>query len=233
MTIQDMHYDFDKKLNKVNSNQFRGLTIPEIDWSLNEAQELFIKLVSNPKLRTNLGFETSQRTIDDIRTLVVEDEIISVDSEGIAVLPTEYYQYVSSFCKMKKGNCTANSRKTFIRRHNDDFENSLFDKSSFEWRTVNAVFNNKGIKIFAEDFTVEEICITYVNKPSYIHNAQDFRSGSYALPNGTILSGRQDCELPDSTHKEIVDIAVMLVAGELQLPDFMNKHNKVTINQNI
>lgn len=232
MTIQDMHYDFNKKLNKVNSNSFRNLTIPEIDWTLNEAQELFIKLVANPKLRNGLGFETTQRTIDDIRTLVKEDFQIKV-TDNIAKLPIDYYIYVSSFCKMQKGKCIANSRKTFIRRHNDDFENSIFDKSSFEWRTVNAVFNNQGIKLFTEDFTIEELCMTYISKPNYIHNAQSFRGGKYQLPSGKILSGTQDCELPESTHREIVDIAVMIVSGELQLPDFTNKHNKVSINQNI
>jgi|GEM_PF-6135448 len=42
--------------------------------------------------------------------------------------------------------------------------------------------------------------------------------------------GFQDCELPEHTHREIVDIAVLLVSGELQLPDYQIKFNKINMN---
>lgn len=232
MTINDMHYDFRKKLNKVTNNNFRNLTVPEIDWTLNEAQELFIKLVANPKLKHPLGFESSQRTISDIRTLVVEEKTITIVN-NIATIPTDYFEYVSSYCKMTRGECTANSNKLFIRRHGDDFQSSIFDRSSFDWRTVNAVFNDKGLKIFTDGFTATELYMTYIRKPKYIHNAKASKSNTYKLPSGEILEGTQDCELPDTTHREIVDIAVMIISGELQLPDFAVKQNKVTLNQNI
>ena len=64
MNISEMHYDFKKKLNKVDSEQNRNLLVPEIDWALNEAQELFIKWISEPRQRSYLGFEKSQRRIE-------------------------------------------------------------------------------------------------------------------------------------------------------------------------
>ena len=48
MTIQEMHYDFKMKLNKIDSEQYRNLRIPEIDWKLNEALEIFIKINAEP-----------------------------------------------------------------------------------------------------------------------------------------------------------------------------------------
>ena len=45
MLIEDMHYDFKQKINKIDSQKYRNLRIPEIDWKLNEAQEIFIKTV--------------------------------------------------------------------------------------------------------------------------------------------------------------------------------------------
>ena len=63
MTISEMHYDFKKKLNKVDSEQNRNLLVPEIDWALNEAQELFIKMIVEPRQRSFIGFEKSQRTV--------------------------------------------------------------------------------------------------------------------------------------------------------------------------
>ena len=45
MNIREMHYDVKKKINKLDSQQNRNLLIPEIDWALNEAMSLFIKMI--------------------------------------------------------------------------------------------------------------------------------------------------------------------------------------------
>ena len=77
MDIRSLQYDFKQKLNKVDSQQYRNLKIPEIDWKLNEAADIYIKTIVEPRKFNNLGFETSQRTIDDIRTIVKNNEIIT------------------------------------------------------------------------------------------------------------------------------------------------------------
>ena len=64
-----------------------------------------------------------------------------------------------------------------------------------------------------------------------IHNAEDFRAGGYKLPSGILLTGSNDCILPEHTHREIVDIAVLLATGEMQLPDLQAKQAKVNLNQ--
>lgn len=230
MTIKDMHYDFKKKLNKVDSQNFRNLLIPEIDWTLNEAYELFVKMVSQPRVRNTLGFETSQRTIDDIRTIVESNKCLPVVN-NIVSLPIDYMFYIKGNVKISKNECKNQKGKLYIRQHDDDFEDSYFDKSSFEWRTVNGVFIKDGIEVFSEDFKVDELCISYIRKLKYIHNAEEFKNGQYRLPSGIILSGSQNCELPEHTHKEIVDIAVMIVTGELQIPDYEIKRNKLLLNQ--
>ena len=49
MNAPEMHYDFKKKFNKIDSNNNRNLLVPEIDWTLNEAQDLYIKMVAEPR----------------------------------------------------------------------------------------------------------------------------------------------------------------------------------------
>lgn len=230
MTIKDMHYDFKKKLNKVDSQQYKNLLIPEIDWALNEAQELFIKMIAQPRLKSYLGFEKSQRNIDDIRTIVINENCVSVLNNTVT-LPEEYWHFLKADVEMSKGKCTGVKGRFHVRQHDDEFENSPFDKSSFEWRTVNGVFYNNGVKFYTDDsFTVDKFCVSYIKKPNYIHNAEDFRGGTYNLPSGTLLSGSVNCELPDHTHREIVDIAVLLVSGEINTPDYKVKLNKLTFN---
>ena len=71
MTIEEVHYDFKMKMNKTDSQNYRNLLIPEVDWLVNESIELYVKMVVHPRIRNHFGFEIGQRTIDDIRTLVV------------------------------------------------------------------------------------------------------------------------------------------------------------------
>lgn len=231
MTIKEMHYDFKKKLNKIDSQQYKNLLVPEIDWVLNEAQELFVKMVAKPRMRSYLGFEINQRTIDDIRTLVVNNQCLDVSNDTVT-LPDDYWHYVRAEVEMSKGNCTGIKAKFHVRQHDDEFENSPFDKSSFEWRTVNGVFFENGIKLYTDgSFSNDRFCISYIKRPRYIHNAEDFRNGTYNLPSGTVLTGTVDSELPDHTHREIVDIAVLIATGEIQAPDYQTKQAKLNFNQ--
>lgn len=233
MLIQEMHYDVKMKLNKLDSQQYQNLIVPQIDWLLNEAQELFVKMVAMPRLASHYGYEIGQRTFMDIRTIVEEDIEIIPNEENTIVLPENFWFYVTSYCAMKKNSCVSKSHKIFIRQHDDDFENSPFDRSSFEWRTVNGVFHGNKLKLYASDFTIEKVFLTYIHKLTYIHNAESFGAGGYKLPGSTaLLTGSVNCELPESTHREIVDIAVLLATGQLQIPDYQIKKDKLTINQN-
>ncbi len=231
MTIEQQHYDFKMKLNKIDSQQYRNLIIPQVDWILNEAQELFVKMISNPRLATQYGYEIGTRTLMDIRTVVVEDEEVLVVN-NVAILPEKFWIYVSSYCRMKKGDCEKDSLKTYIKQHEEDFENNSFDKSSFTWKIINGIFNEDGIKLFSEDFEILKFYLSYIKKLRYIHNAKDFRGGTYTIPGESIpLQGSVNCELPESTHREIVDIAVLLATGQLQIPDYQIKKDKLSLNQ--
>lgn len=231
MTSRDMHYDFKTKLNKVDSQQYRGLRVPEIDWALNAGQEIFIKMVAFPRFNTRLGFEKVQRNTDDIRTLVLSSGAL-VPASNVVTLPSDYWHYLNGIVTLNKEDCpddvTANIK---IRQHDDEFESSPFDKSSFEWRTVNAVFDSGGLRFYTDGtFTIPTCTFDYVRHPLYIHNAQDTTGGNYNLPSGVNLTGSQDCELPEETHREIVDIAVLLVTGQIQIPDYQIKLNKLNLN---
>lgn len=240
MTVQEMHYDFKMKLNKIDSEQYRNLRVPEIDWLLNEAQEFFIKSVAFPRVPNHLGFETSQRTIDDIRTIVVDnkqlekDLINSEDRQKVFVLPTDYMFYISAKVIVSKAQCGLKEVRLLIKQHDDKFEESPFDNSSFEWGDINATFDSKGLRVYSDGtFDVENVKLNYIKEPAYIHNASDFKpEGQYkSLKTGLNLTGRQNCELPNQTHREIVDIAVMLASSNLDMQNIQIKQGKLNLNQ--
>ena len=240
MNSREMHYDFKQKLNKIDSQKYRNLLVPEIDWKLNEAQELFVKIIAEARVNDKIGFEKNQRTIDDIRTIVINQNrtegncikpSVYTDNSYIAVLPDDYWFYVSSKIYGTKENCKLIELSTKVRQHDDEHELSPFDKSSFEWKEVNLRFLKDGIRIFTDTtFSIDWLCLNYIKKPVRIHNAQDFQGGQYRLLDGTILTGSQSCELPEMTHREIVDLAVTITAGDLSLSDYAIKQHKFNLS---
>lgn len=233
MSIKKMHYDFKMKFNKIDSQNNRNFLVPEIDWLLNEAARIFVAIIAEPRLKKQLGFETSQRTIDDIRTIVVSDDTNWIPiTENKATLPDDYWHFIKGRVKMTKGDCKDIIGRVYIRQHDDMFEESPFYKSSFEWREINALFYNEGLKFFSDgSFTIDSVCINYIRKMKYMHNAESFRVGGYNLPNGETLTGFEDCELPEPTHAEIVDIAVLIAAGNIQASSYQHLLGKLNFNQ--
>ena len=231
MLTREMHYDFKTKFNKIDSQKNRNLLVPEIDWLLNEAAELFVKKVAQPKAENGLGFETSQRIIDDIKSIVKPGTWLPV-TNNIISLPSDYLYFVRCRVKLSKKNCKSQEAVLYIREHRDLFEESTFYNGNFEWREVNGVYTDQGIQSYTDGtFTIDQAKLTYIRKWPYFHNAQDFGAGSYNHPSGVTLTGTVQCDLPAHTHREIVDIAVMLAASEVQTSDLQVKLGKLGFNQ--
>ena len=237
MNVREMQYDIRQKVNRLGTNQNQNLRIPELDWKINEAIDVFIKAVAQPRIPNHLGFETSQRSTDDVRTLVVDDKplpVVKVDEfTYYAELPTEYNFFVSGRVDITKDACGSKTARAIPQQHDDRFQEDSFANSSYEWGDVNIYFYEKGIKIFTDGtFKVDKLRLDFIKKHPYVHNAQDFLpQKSYKDLRGYTLTGSQDCELPEHTHREIVDLAVLSIATDLQLPDYQIKQARLALNQ--
>lgn len=237
MNTREMHYDFKQKLNRIDSQKFRNLKVPEIDWKLNEAQEVFVKIIAQPRLSKEYGFEINNRTINDIRTIVVDHKPINYltptifdTSSFIVSLPSDYWFLSKAVVLATKGNCANIRLNTKEVQHDDEDELSPFDRPSFEWKKVNIRFNKDGLRLFTDGtFTINKVGLEYLIKPRLIHNAQDAQGANYNTLDGVNLTGTQSCELPVGTHREIVDLAVLITAGDLSLPDYQLKYNKLKL----
>jgi len=231
MNTREMQLDFKRKFNKSDSQKNRNFLVPEIDLYLNEGAELIIKRIAEPKAFNGLGFETSQRTIEDIKSIVEPGDWTPV-TNGVISLPEKYLYYVRGRVKISKGKCIKEEAVLYIREHRDLFEESSFYNGSFEWREVNGLFNTLGIQTFNDGtFTVDEAKISFIRKMRYFHNAQDFGNAGYEHPSEGVLTGTVACELPAHMHREVVDVAVMLAASEIQTSDLQAKLAKLGYNQ--
>jgi len=86
MTVKDMHYDFKKKLNKVDSQQNRNLLIPEIDWTHND----FVVAVAPQELLCSCSCDGTKKVYENnIITKVLYDKIIAINSPFYTAEVTE------------------------------------------------------------------------------------------------------------------------------------------------
>lgn len=235
MNIKEMHYDLSFKLNKIDSAQYKNLQVPEKDWALNESIEIYTKNIAQPRFSQLTGFEINQRNIDDIRTLVLDKQalVLTNNNDGTyyAVLPPDYLFYIASRVSIKKNKCVKTDIRCIVRSHGDLFEDSSFDSSNFEWEDINITFYDKGIKIYTDKtFSIESINIDYIKKPKKVHNAEDFSVNGYKDLTGVLLTGVSNCDLPSHTHSEIVDLAVLIITGNLT-SNYQIKKEKLNINK--
>jgi len=102
MNVQEMHIDVNLVTQKIASNINRKFDPAEIDWLLNREVERFIK-DRIKKDQDSLGFEATEVDLDAIRTLVVNDQVLSVRKQAIADrtvfgwLPGDYSYLVDDF----------------------------------------------------------------------------------------------------------------------------------------
>lgn len=236
-----MHYDFKMKFNKGDSQNNRNFQVPEIDWLLNEALSIYIKVIAEPRFRKPemSGIDFNQRTINDLREIV--DESKSKEATGIALtqfddtrwlatLPTDYMFYTRGYVVATKDKCKGKLR-CYEKSRGDIHEENTHYNSSFEWREINIETSGNNLVIYSDNtFTPSKLLLSYLRIPKYMHNAQDF-GGSYMNADKTVTyTGHQNCELSSITHSEIVDLAVLITAGNI-LGDYQTKLEKLKLTQ--
>jgi len=269
MTVQEMHYELKLKLNKIDTQDYSNLLVPEIDWYLNESQTVFIKQRYGTTNIKRQGFEESQKRIDDLKTLVVKEDpliptattmtasTISTTSDvgtykaDLSALAYDYMFLLRITCQGTKTSCQSGTKRLWgIQVQHDDLDTVLYDpfyKPSFEWEEVPLVFgqnpndppsDRKGsIYLYSDGtFSVDNVFVEYLRHPLRISYANGVVNSAgaiigYNYADGTAAAGSQNCELPEHTHKEVVDLAVAIVSGDIDHPMYKLKAIKTTINE--
>ncbi len=230
MTITEAHYDFKIKQNRIASLSNMDFNPAQIDWLLNEAQMMFIKqrfTVFNPH---RMGFEASQKRIDDLSTLVVkyptQQMLIPTEvSPGIYELKTSFLTFKYLFFlggyvdATVLDNCNKEIPLKFIQ--NDDYREALrdpFNSPSLEFIPYNfgisTTDNVPSLYIYSGSYTINSI------KPEYIRYPNKVNLGTYVYIDG-ITYPPTEFSVPEQTHSEIVDIAVNLAALHTDNPELV------------
>jgi len=249
MTIKEMTYDFKIKLDKVDSLSKKNFLPNEIDWILNEAIALFVKQRYGQNNSKRAGFESVQKRTDDLRTLqikspsAIQPGVVPVRHQGdiyefaISDFKFPYWFLTRLSAKAKLEDC---EKVISIRQtQHDDLNVALQDeffKPDFVWGEALAVeartdetTNSKGsIYIYTDGFEIIEIYPEYLKEPNKVW------SGTYNSLNGTYTIGQPavNCDLPEHTHSEIVDLAVLECSRIIEHPQFYQlRQQKIKENE--
>jgi hypothetical protein len=237
MTIDEMHYDFMIKADKVASSQKKNFNAAEIDWFLNDAQEVFVNKIMNK------GFEYSQTRIDELSSIHIKFPLqppLILDFKDVteniqiyeAVLDNLLFAYMY-FVKANvylKPNDLCENRSYLKIVQNDDFEEILKSPFLLDENTVLGNFgksstNHSSLYLYSK-FPIKEnkLYIEYIKTPVQMN------LGNYVYLDG-ITKTKTNCELPSSTHREIVDLAVAIAYNTLDNNSYTLKKDKLTYTE--
>jgi hypothetical protein len=239
MTIFEQHIDFKFKVDKVASFTKEDFNVAEIDWLLNEGQNVFTKQRYGTSNNTRSGFETTQKRIDDLASLHVkfpEQPAIVATTVTSGVHEVVLSDLIHSYWFLTRGYVTVSQtdcpdKNIKLRQiDNDDLSDALGD--SFHQSSVldgvlcnfgkaSATTGESSIYIYPGTLTIGDVFIEYIKKP-----VQMFYGGYTYIDGSTPTT--TNCELPEHTHSEIVDIAVNIAAGIIEHPTYAQlKQQKV------
>lgn len=235
MTIQEMHYQFVLRANKVDSLFNKEFTPQERDIFLNEAIIAFVNRTYNGTNTKGLSFEETQEMVDEIKTLIVHSPIdqpwvapqFSNGNMYYVDLDSLKYEYLHLIrVEADINSCTEIINVNMVQY--DDLTYTLTNsltKPNAQWKRVVGVLANDKLVLYADStFKIESVAPSYIKYPAKVS------LGGYEDING-VTSVLTDCDLPENTHNKIIDLAIMIAQGTLENQmGYQVAQNKVVIN---
>lgn len=216
MNINQMHLAVKLGLDKTEGLSYAAFEVEEIDWWLNECIDRFIKTRYSGVNVKREGFEQSQKRTDDLRTLVKEVRLASPASTGIsdkpnlyiAALPADYLLFlndeVSIFFTNEVIGGDVELRTYPLPITSNDYSAKINDPYSEHRLHMNTarplrMITSKGVELITDgSYSVVNYFLKYLRKPV------------------TVVYASTDCDLPEHTHREIVNLTVKVLAGNIE-----------------
>ncbi|MCA9776237.1 MAG: hypothetical protein KC800_05955 [Candidatus Eremiobacteraeota bacterium] len=226
MTIQEQHFDFDIKIDKVSTEFRESFNVAHKDWLLNEAEQVLLNQRYGLNNNAKRGFEATQKRIDDLSTLHIkypnQPAITPIQHDAgvwevpLSSLSFPYLHYTRGTVEVTEEGCDPREVTISIIQ-NDDIIKSLRDP--FRGSGDSEVLGNFG-KSSIDDgpslflyspasLTLDNVKLEYIKKPKRVN------FGGYRYIDGVIYL-TQNSEFPEHVHSTIVDIAADIAAGIIE-----------------
>jgi hypothetical protein len=213
MTIDRAHIEFQVFLDKRSTSQVPEVPPEQIDLYLNEGTLRFVKTRINGNNLYRATGEANQKRRDDLRTLLstallTATEVVAEPGVYALDLPsvTDYLQLARLRVKTTYKTCAPEWREPNYTQQ-DDLERAKRDPFNKSTALNPLAYDEEGdiYVIGGEDFTVNEAKVTYYRLP------REVKASSYG-------GAAVEWDLPEHTHKEIVQLAVEIALETIESP---------------
>ena len=239
-----MHIAVQQGLQRMGSYDFGDILAEEIDLQLNRMQERFVKQKFDVSIADPLGFQQTQKRLDDLRTLIASAEYTTVvPSDNLGNDPdysdliidegqkwyvkfpdgadntSEYLFLVNARIKAKvDATCNDSTAvETPIRLIKQDMLPRMLRHpfgKSTFLNPIGAIVDDK-LYIYGDgSMVITEVYMDYIRKPRNIQYGDGYVQA---------VEENIDSELPDHTHNEIVDMTVRHMAALVQAPNYQQQ----------
>lgn len=224
MNVAAMHIAVKMGLDKSEALSLPAFQTEEIDFWLNDAVDRFVKTRYSGNNPFGTSFEQSQKRVDDLRTLIVETRIVPILATDVfdkpysfivttALFPIDYLLFLNdevtisfnhsilgTVTPLRTGvtECTSDS---YFTRVSDPYSEHVLH---LDYARPLRLFSEKGIELITDsNYTISYYYMRYIRKPDVIS-----------------LTGAVNCDLPEYTHREIVEMTVNKLLENIESPRY-------------
>lgn len=213
MTTKEIQYHFEQAASYYDEVKDIAVKSKDVNFWINHGMRAFI----NRKLEDN--FQRKQKDIDDLKDLLVTDTSLSLDTSDSEKykydLPADYMYLVNDRTTLTYCGTTKTVANRLVA--SEELRNVLsytHTKTTHKSPVSNIVGSK--INVYIDGFTVSALLIDYLKKPA-IFNIFD----------GTTI------ELHENTHKDIVELSVLLFVENKNPQRFQSNIQKSAISKQL
>lgn len=224
MTIAQMHIAVKLGLDKSSALDLPAYEPEEIDLWLNKAMLKFIKTRYSGMNAKKESFEQTQKRIDDLAPLVKNTTLALI--ADITEYPNAYKSsdtwptdYMFAISEEVNADSLSDKRLGITQCTHDRYRQAIDNPYSEHILHYN---NAKPLRLFDDDYvklitdgtyTLDAYYLTYLREPASV----DVDGDPDAI----------DCELPDHTHEEIIEMAVSMMLENIEQPRYKSHAGEV------
>jgi hypothetical protein len=228
ISSRQLHYDVRRKINRINSEAGRYISVPELDAYLTEAYRIYFEnrvaiVETNPLVRNDLRpFEMKK-----VKLSLSEKDSTCV----VAAYPSDFYQKLR-VSALATSECTEPEELIVRAISSDDISEAFASPMwwpSWAWRETFADEAYDGLYVYQKDFKVQSVFLDYIRAPKKIAAPSLLESGSYVDADGNTVSQDIPMEM-DTTfaHRKVTDIAVLMIKRDLSdFPEYEAQLSKI------
>lgn len=229
MIIELWHYNFKLRYNKIDSQHKKDLNPAEIDEILNDAIKIWVEQQYSGNNNKKVGAEVIQQKTDNLSSLLIQypyQPIITttIHNDNIYEFPLSttkglihpYLHIMRVYGKIK--NCSEKINVELVKHNDINFiltdpfrkpSNGVFKRLIGTFGKSSQTNIESSIFIYTDNFEIDGIYPEYYKKPALVS------IGGYKDINNN-LKTKVECDLPESFHTQIIDIAVQEVSRILE-----------------